>query len=254
MDCGGPIFRYVRTRKKHFTPNGHDIQGGDMMRRRYVFLLVALLLLWDFSLAVHGAEGNETVIKTKQERSFQVEAWEKELNERQPPIKIMDAIGLKQGMIVGEVGAGTGRMTMWLADRVGDSGKVFANDIDRSALNHLRKRCRRDGFKNVEIIIGKMENPGFPVSSLDIAFMINVYHHLADPLPILQNLRPCLKPDGTLAVVECDPEKVDWGDEHGCSRKENMIDALKKAGYKVIRIETFLAEDSIYIAKPIIAF
>jgi len=189
-----------------------------------------------------------------QERSFQVEDWEKALNERQPPVEIMDAIGLQKGMIVGEVGAGTGRMTMWLADRVGESGKVYANDIDRSALDHLKKRCRRDGFKNVEIVVGKMENPGFPASSLDIAFMINVFHHLADPVPVLMNLLPSLKPDGMLAIVECDPDKVDWGEEHGCSRKQNMIEHLKKAGFQVVRIDTFLEEDSIYIAKPVISF
>jgi SAM-dependent methyltransferase len=193
-------------------------------------------------------------IKTDQERSFQVEGWEENLNQRQPPVKIMDAIGLKKGMKIGEVGAGTGRMTMWLADRVGESGQVYANDIDRSALNHLKKRCKRDGFNNVETIVGHMEDPGFPYDTLDIAFMINVYHHLADPVSILRNLRPSLKPEGVLAVVECNPDKVDWGDEHGCARKQVMIENLKKAGFEIIRIETFLDEDSLYIAKKIISF
>lgn len=189
-----------------------------------------------------------------QERPFQIEDWEKELNKRQPPVKIMDAIGLKQGMVIGEVGAGTGRMTMWLADRVGQSGKVYANDIDRSALDYLKRRCRRDGFKNVEVVMGEMDDPGFHESSLDVAFMINVYHHLANPVAILHNLRPSLKSDGMLAIVECDPEKVDWGDEHGCSRKKDMIEDLRMAGFKVVRIESFLEEDSIYIAEPVSDF
>jgi len=207
-----------------------------------------------FIILISVIAGDTIFTVFSQERSFQVEGWEKALNERQPPVEIMDAIGLQKGMIVGEVGAGTGRMTMWLADRVGESGKVYANDIDRSALDHLKKRCRRDGFKNVEIVVGKMENPEFPASSLDIAFMINVFHHLADPVPVLRNLHPSLKPDGTLAIVECDPDKVDWGEEHGCSRKQDMIEHLKNAGFQLIRIETFLEEDSIYIAKPVISF
>ena len=143
---------------------------------------------------------------------------------------------------------------MWLADRVGKTGKVYANDIDRSALDHLKKRCRRDGFSNVETVVGHMEDPGFPIDTLDIAFMINVYHHLADPVSILQNLRPSLKPDGVLAIVECDPDKVDWGEEHECSRQAEMISDLNKAGFEIIRIETFLEEDSLYIAKRIISF
>ena len=225
-----------------------------MKQMRFGFLLMAILV-WNFSMAMPlGEKADEKGNDTEQERPFQVEDWEKDLNKRQPPVKIMDAIGLKPGMVIGEVGAGTGRMTMWLAERVGKSGKVYANDIDRSALDYLRKRCRREGFKNVEIVVGKMENPRFPDGSLDIAFMINVYHHLADPAPVIRNLHPSLKPDGVLAIVECDPDKVSWGDEHGCSRQKNMIDVLKKAGFEVLRIETFLDEDSLYIAKPVISF
>lgn len=185
-----------------------------------------------------------------QERSFQIEGWEKRLNRRQPPVKIMDAIGMSPGMIIGEVGAGTGRMTMWIADRVGDSGKIYANDINKGSLEHLRERCKRDGFENVEIVIGEVEDPKLPVSALDIAFMINVYHHLDNPVPLIRNLLPSLKPDGILAIVECDPDKVDWGKEEGCTRKKDMVRELKEAGFEVVRIETFLNDDNIYIAKP----
>ena len=184
-----------------------------------------------------------------QERPFQIEGWEKGLNSRQPPVKIMDAIGMKPGMVIGEIGAGRGRMTMWMADRVGDSGKVYANDIDKAALEHLKERCKRDGFKNVEIIVGEVEDPKLPASTLDIAFMINVYHHLDNPVPLIRNILPSLKPDGILAIVECDPDKVNWGKEHGCTGKNDMVKELKEAGFEVVRIETFLNEDNIYIAK-----
>ena len=213
-----------------------------------------VLLLSFFMIAYPINSGVRAEEKTEQERPFQIEDWERGLNQRQPPVQIMDAIGLKPGMIIGEVGAGTGRMTMWLADRVGNLGKVYANDIDRSALDHLRRRFKRDGFTNIEIIVGKMEDPGFPNNSLDIVFMINVYHHLADPVPILRNIIPSIKEEGILAIVECDPDKVEWGDEHGCSGKEKMIGDLKRAGFQVVRIETFLDEDNIYIAKPVISF
>jgi ubiquinone/menaquinone biosynthesis C-methylase UbiE len=185
-----------------------------------------------------------------QDHTFQIEGWEKRLNKRQPPVKIMNTIGMKPGMVIGEVGAGTGRMTMWIADRVGDSGKVYANDINKESLEHLRERCKRDGFKNVEIVIGEGEDPKLPANALDIAFMINVYHHLDNPVPLIRNLLPNLKPDGILAIVECDPDKVDWGKEEGCTQKKDMIRELKEAGFEVVRIETFLNDDNIYIAKP----
>ena len=188
-----------------------------MKTKGFFFLSIAAVFSVFVMASLPGKKGAGTGNYNSQKRSFQIEEWEKGLNQLQPPIKIMD-------------------------------------DIDRSALNHLRRRCKKDGFKNVEIVVGKMENPGFSTGALDVAFMINVYHHLADPVPIIRNIRPSMKPDGILVIVECDPEKVDWGDEHGCSRKEDMIDDLKKAGFEVVRIETLLDEDSIYIAKPIISF
>lgn len=222
-----------------------------MKAKRFCFILITLV----FSAFIMASYPGDLVAKTdgnkKQKRPFEIEDWEKRLNERQPPLKIMDAIGLKPGMIIGEVGAGTGRMTMWLADRVGNSGKVYANDIDKTALKHLRKRCKRDGFKNVETIVGEMADPKLPAGVLDMAFMINVYHHVANPVPLIRKILPSLKPGGILAIVECDPDKVDWGKSHGCAQKEEMIKELKEAGFELIRIETFLNEDSIYIAKPI---
>jgi len=185
-----------------------------------------------------------------QEKSFTIEEWEKGLNKRQPPVRIMDAVGVKPGMIIGEVGAGTGRMTMWLASRVGDSGKVYANDINKRSLEQLRWRSKRDEFKNIEIIVGEVADPKLPPNTLDIAFMINVYHHLDAPVPLIRNILPSLKSDGVLAIVECDPDKIDWGEGHGCTGEKDMVKELDEAGFEVIRIETFLNEDNIYIAKP----
>jgi len=149
-----------------------------------------------------------------QKKKFEIEDWEVSSNRRQPPVKIMDAVGFKEGMIIGEVGAGTGRMTMWIADRVGD-----------------------------------VDNPKLPRGKLDIAFMINVYHHLDEPIPLIANIIPSLKKGGLLVIVECDPDKVEWGKSHGCMKKEDMTRHLEKAGFNVIRIENILNEDSIYISE-----
>ena len=72
---------------------------------------------------------------------------EKALNERQPPDKVMDALGIEPGMMVGEVGAGGGRYAVLMAERVGPSGKVYANDISLNAVGYLKNRCKK-GSKN----------------------------------------------------------------------------------------------------------
>jgi tRNA A58 N-methylase Trm61 len=237
-----------------------EIKGMNSWMMRVVLLIIlgAFQMHPDFSIGnvsddtgVEGKQGKAPEEYKAKKQRFHIEEWEKGLNRRQPPVKIMDAIGLKAGMVIGEIGAGTGRMTMWLASRVGPSGKVYANDIDKEALEHLRKRCKREGFQNVEILIGEVEDPKLPDGALDIAFMINVYHHLDNPVPLISNIKLGLKPNGILAIVECTPEKVDWGEAHGCTHRKDMIKQLREAGFEVIRIETFLNEDNIYIAKLI---
>lgn len=177
------------------------------------------------------------------------ERGERYTNERQPPDKIMAAIGVKAGMVIGEVGAGQGRFTVHLARKVGESGKIYANDIDESSLEHLRDRCKRIGLNNVDIIHGQVEDPLFPKDSLDMVFMILTYHHLAKPVALFKNLIPSLKPGATVVVVDPDPEKDKdrWGRES--TSEEKMRKEAGEAGFELVRIETFLEKDNIFILR-----
>jgi len=177
------------------------------------------------------------------------EFWEKRLNKIQPPEKIMDVIGLKPGMVIGDIGAGTGRFAVWFADRVGQTGKVYANDIDIEALVHLSKRCKQLGFNNVITRVGKVVDPNIPEGVLDIAFMVNVYHHLDDPIGLVKNLIPTLKPEGILVIVENDPVKSGDAGSHSTSQ-EDLVDQGGQAGFELIKVETFLTRDNIYFFRP----
>jgi len=179
-----------------------------------------------------------------------VEYGERRTNERQPPGEIMDAIGLMPGMVVGEVGAGRGRFTVHLAARVGPAGKVYANDIDANGLAHIRDRCRRDGITNIETILGRVEDPLFPRDSLDLAFMILTYHHLSRPVEFLRNLAPCLKPGAVVAVVDPDPVKDSDRRGYESTSKEEIERDAAEAGYELVRHETFLPRDNLFILRP----
>lgn len=184
------------------------------------------------------------------DQKFKVESWEERLNKRQPPVAIMDAIGVEPGMVIGEIGAGTGRMTMWLAERLGPAGRLYANDIKEESLDKLSRRAEKAGFQHVEIIVGEVDDPMLPPESLDMLFMINVYHHVANPVILLRNGLPSLKTDGMLVIVECDPGKADWAAEHGCTGKKKMEAELAEAGYEVVTMVDILSEDQIYVARP----
>ncbi len=187
------------------------------------------------------------------------EPWEVQINERQPPAKVMKAIGVKQGMIIGEIGAGRGRYTVFLANETGSSGKVYANDLDEVSLAYLRGRCRRLGITNVETITGIIDDPLLPEKSLDMAIMVLVYHMIENPDKLLENIKKSLKPGGTLVILDPSDKEIDR--EFGIDRskpdvkvptiRERIDKSASAAGYEVIRVETFLPSDLIFILEPL---
>ncbi|MDH4270680.1 MAG: class I SAM-dependent methyltransferase, partial [Candidatus Aminicenantes bacterium] len=140
-------------------------------------------------------------------QQLEINQEERNANELQPPDKVMDAAGVRAGMVIGEVGSGKGRYTVYLARRIGPEGKVYANDIDEKSLAFLRDRCRKQGLNNVETVLGTTDDPDFPQGQLDMVFMTWVYHHLERPVALLRNLIPCLRPGGTVVIVDPDPIK-----------------------------------------------
>lgn len=218
--------------------------------RRFIFIAGFLLTVGGFSAASFALAADRTDPRPLTP-GFQTELWgEKYTNKRQPPGKIMDAIGLGPGMVVGEVGAGRGRFTIHMAVRVGPAGKIYANDINADALATLRDRAKSDRLANIETILGRVDDPLFPKNALDMVFMILTYHHLAKPVELLKNLVPCLKPGATVVVIDPDPIKDrDRRDGSESTTREEIEPVAEAAGFEIARIETFLSRDTIFILR-----
>ena len=168
--------------------------------------------------------------------------------EWQPPGKIMDAIGVKPGMVIGEPGAGTGYMTFYLAERVGKKGKVYANDISKSALDEIVRRAEEEGVKNIEIVMGEIEDPVFPVNDLDMVLMVYVLHMLEKPLEFMENVKKYLKPEAPLVIIERNT-LGDRGHPPSFMSNRQILETLERTNYVLVRTETFLPKDTIYIFK-----
>jgi tRNA A58 N-methylase Trm61 len=167
---------------------------------------------------------------------------EARLNRLLPPDKIMDAVGIAQGMIVAEIGAGRGRFVVHLSVHVGETGKVYAEDIDAAALRHLENRCEKWGLFNVETIQGDITDPKLPAGELDMIFVVSSYHHFKDPVALLQKARYALNPDGRLTIAEWLP----WNknDREGTTL-EDLEEKMNVAGYEL------LSTESLDVAKPL---
>ncbi len=167
----------------------------------------------------------------------------------QQPGKVMEAIGIKPGMVIGEVGCGKGYFTFKLARRLGETGRVYANDIVQKYLDQVKNRCQRDHIKNIVTVKGEEEDPLFPVPNLDMVVMVYVFHHLDKPVKFMQNLKFYLKPGAPLVILEQDPAKTGSKTGHFYSQ-EKILELIRQANYRLVRIETFLAKDNIYILLP----
>ena len=165
----------------------------------------------------------------------------------QMPERVMDAVGVREGTIIGEVGAGGGYFTVRLARRVGPSGHVYANDVNRSYLDHLIERCADEGIENVTAILGEETDPLLPAGRLDMVIMVNVYHELYEPLPLMRNILPSLRQGATVVIVDNDVNKR--GHSH-TSDPEQTLAEVREAGYELVRREDFLPRQYILILRP----
>ncbi len=164
------------------------------------------------------------------------------------PEKVMEATGVKPGMVVGEVGAGHGYFTFWLARGVGETGKVYANDISRSAIDAIEERRAAEKVSNVETILGTVEDPLFPAGALDMVFMVNAFHDLARPVELLANLLPALKPGATVVIMDRDPAKFSDSEGHFYTRQK-VEEIVGRSVFELDRVETFLRDHNLYILK-----
>ncbi len=118
------------------------------------------------------------------------------------PDEALDAIGFKPGMVVADIGAGTGYMTLRMAKRVGPSGKVYANDVQPEMLRRLRQNAAKAKLTNIETVLGTESDPKLPVSELDLILLVDVYHEFSQPQKMLRKMREELKPTGRLVLLE----------------------------------------------------
>lgn len=114
-------------------------------------------------------------------------------------IKLLE---LKPGMVVADIGAGSGVLTLQMAPLVAPKGKVIAVDIQQEMLVRLQNRMSRTGIKNVDLLLGEEKSPLLKPNSVDVVLMVDVYHEFEFPHSMILNISKALKPGGRIALVE----------------------------------------------------
>ncbi|WZO98725.1 class I SAM-dependent methyltransferase [Isosphaeraceae bacterium EP7] len=182
--------------------------------------------------------------------TFQGAEWlvRPEREQEEQPEKMLDALKLKAGDVVADVGAGVGYTSLRIARRVGPKGLVLATDIQPEMIQMLKANAAEFGATNVRPVLCTPTESKLPKGKVDLILMVDVYHECDDPEAVLQDLKQALKPGGRLVLVEFrgeDPE-VPIKPEHKMTvaqvRKE-----LEPQGYKLIETHEFLPWQHILI-------
>lgn len=163
-----------------------------------------------------------------------VKAWNyPERDKWQKPQEVLRHLAIQPGMMVSEIGAGTGYFLPHLSQAVGKKGRVVAVDINAKFLHHLRTRVDTYPFKNVRVHEGKTDNPSLPAASLDRILMVNTWHHINNPAEYLKHLNSLLKPGGRIVIIDYE-KKQPW-DKQGKHfyTPERLKEDLSKSAAKL---------------------
>ncbi|MFD2144496.1 class I SAM-dependent methyltransferase [Mucilaginibacter antarcticus] len=173
---------------------------------------------------------------------FEGAAWlERDTREEEENTKLaISKMPVKATDAVADIGAGTGYYTFPLAAKV-PQGKVYAVEVQQSALDYLKKHAKEIGVNNIMVVKGSAYSPNLPDSSIDFAFMVDVYHELAYPHEMLQALKRALKPGGKLLLIEYRAEDatVEIKPLHKMS-KAQVSRELKANGFSLLSSKDFL--------------
>ena len=159
---------------------------------------------------------------------------------------IVNALQLKPGMAVADIGAGTGFYTHLFAKQVGGTGKVYAVDISENFIQNILRAASAQGLNNVEGIVNNQHNTKLPESSVDIAFICDTYHHFEYPQTMLASIHQALRPNGQLVIIDFRKQhgvSSGWVMSHVRANEKAVISEVVSAGFRLTEKSQLLDEN-----------
>lgn len=175
-------------------------------------------------------------------------AWT-ERDRWQKPDDLIHHLNLKPGSKVADVGCHEGYITIKLSAVVGQSGKVYAVDVEQSKLDKLQSILTKRSITNVEPVKGDYDNPKLPLNSLDGVIILDTYHEMDDHDEILLHIKSALKIDGRLVICEAIADERKTFSREDQERKHELginyaFEDLKKAGFTILKQQDPFADRS----------
>jgi ubiquinone/menaquinone biosynthesis C-methylase UbiE len=169
----------------------------------------------------------------------------------QKPDEVLSALQVKPGQVACDIGAGPGYLSLRLARAVGDSGRVFAVDVEPRILEVLRKRIESAGARNVTPVLSLPGDALLPHAACDLILIVDTYHHFPDGPAYLRQLTRALRPGGRIVNIDFHKRELPVGPpvDHKVSREDFLHDA-KAAGLKLVAEHQFLPYQYFLVLQP----
>jgi predicted methyltransferase len=160
--------------------------------------------------------------------------------------EILNALGLRPGMVVADIGAGTGLFTRLFSPAVGSTGRVYAVDISQVFVDNILRLSHAQGQANVTGVVNSPTDAGLSANSVDLIFLCDTYHHFEYPQAMLSSMRQALRDKGRLVVI--DYRKIpgtssNWVVDHVRLSQTQVIEEIEGAGFRLSREENFLRQN-----------
>lgn len=151
--------------------------------------------------------------------------------------EVLARLNLKPGMVVADIGAGSGLFSRALAKAVAPAGKVYAVDIQQDLLDYINKRDKEENIPNIQTVLGAFEDPKLPARNVDVALINDVLHHIEKRAAYLKALGTYMKPSGRIAIIEMDkndPNTPHRNQPELLVGREEMLAWMSDAGFKLV--------------------
>ena len=172
----------------------------------------------------------------------------------QLPERVVEALAIRPGDAVADIGAGDGYFTLLLAAAVGPTGRVYAVDIDPPALHRLQRNVDVSSYDNIDVVRGELDDPRLPDRAIDVVFLCNTYHHIEGRTAYFARLRSDLKPGGRVAVVDMRDDVTGIGslfvDQDHRMPWADLLGEMEIAGYRLRERFEFLPMQNFAIFVP----
>jgi ubiquinone/menaquinone biosynthesis C-methylase UbiE len=168
----------------------------------------------------------------------------------QRPDAVLALLGIGAGDRVADLGAGGGYFTFRLARAVGETGRVYAVDVDDDMIETLSQRVRDEGVSNVLVVRGEFADPRLPDGEIDLLLVCDTYHHIADRSAYFRRVLTDLAPNGRIAIIEYDDRSWFPRTTGHYTGTDTITREMSEAGYRQIANHEILERQSFLIFGP----